>query len=95
MVRWRWDGSVYLSSLFVDLSPLFICACFLTMRRPLRGRQEEVLTQPGVHEQTSCTHNYSTYKGSALMLAVRNRKTGMVEKLLAAGAKAGTTDEVH
>ena len=50
--------------------------------------QEEVLTQAGVHGQGSSNL-------SALMLAVRQRKTGMVEKLLAAGAKAGTTNEVH
>ena len=56
--------------------------------------QEEVLTQAGVHGQGSYKGVYSTSKGSALMLAVRDRKTGMVEKLLAAGAKAGTTNEV-
>ena len=49
--------------------------------------QEEVLTQASVHGQGSSNL-------SALMLAVRDRKTGMVEKLLAAGAKAGTTNEV-
>ena len=48
-----------------------------------------VLTQTGVHEQGSYY-----YKGSALVLASRMGMKGMVEKLLAAGAKAESTDEV-
>ena len=60
-----------------------------------------VLTQTGVHEQGSyqpggCDRygDTITYKGSALVLAVRKGMKGMVEKLLAAGAKAESTDEV-
>jgi hypothetical protein len=34
------------------------------------------------------------FEGSALMLAIRQGKRGVVEKLVAAGAKAGTTDKV-
>ena len=47
-----------------------------------------MLTQAGVLEQDQ-------WGNSALMLASRYGKTGIVEKLLAAGAKAETTDEVH
>ena len=46
-----------------------------------------MLTHAGVPEQ-------GFDKRSALMRASENGMTGMVEKLLAAGAKAETTDEV-
>ena len=60
--------------------------------REERERQE--LTQTGVHEQGRITRDYETWKGSALVFASRMGKTGMVERLLAAGAKAESTDEV-
>jgi hypothetical protein len=47
-----------------------------------------MLTHAGVREQGGL------YEQSALMLASENGMTGVVEKLLAAGAKAELTDEV-
>jgi hypothetical protein len=47
-----------------------------------------MLTHAGVPEQGGA------FKRSALMLASKNGMTGVVEKLLAAGAKAELTDEV-
>ena len=46
-----------------------------------------MLTQAGVHEQDRDA-------GTALMLAISKGKTGVVEKLVAAGAKVKTTDGV-
>ena len=46
-----------------------------------------MLTQVGAHEQGS-------YGWTALMLASRKGMPGIVEKLLAAGAKVETTDQV-
>jgi len=63
--------------------------------RDVEEREGQELTQTGVHEQGRITRDYETWKGSALMFASRMGKTGMVEKLLAAGAKAETTNEVH
>ena len=63
--------------------------------RDVEERERQELTQTGVHEQGRITRDYETWKGSALMFASRMGKTGMVKKLLAAGAKAETTDEVH
>ena len=64
--------------------------------RDVEERERQELTQTGVHEQGSCDpRGYETWKGSALVFASRMGKTGMVEKLLAAGAKAETTNEVH
>ena len=65
--------------------------------RDVEERERQELTQTGVHEQGSSrvTRGYETWKGSALVFASRMGKTGMVERLLAAGAKAETTNEVH
>ena len=65
--------------------------------RDVEERERQELTQTGVHEQGSSREprRYETWKGSALVFASRMGKTGMVKKLLAAGAKAETTDEVH
>ena len=63
--------------------------------RDVEEREGQELTQTGVHEQGSTRENYETWKGSALVFASRMGKTGMVERLLAAGAKAETTNEVH
>lgn len=65
--------------------------------RDVEERETQELTQTGVHEQGSSrvTRGYETWKGSALVFASRMGKTGMVERLLAAGAKAETTNEVH
>ena len=63
--------------------------------RDVEERERQELTQTGVHEQGRITRDYETWKGSALVFASRMGKTGMVEKLLAAGAKAETTNEVH
>ena len=65
--------------------------------RDVEERERQELTQTGVHEQGSSRldRGYETWKGSALVFASRMGKTGMVEKLLAAGAKAETTNEVH
>ena len=64
--------------------------------RDVEERERQELTQTGVHEQGSCDPRgrFETWKGSALVFASRMGKTGMVEKLLAAGAKAESTDEV-
>ena len=58
--------------------------------RDVEERERQELTQTGVHEQGSSRdpRGYETWKGSALVFASRMGKTGMVEKLLAAGAKA-------
>ena len=54
-----------------------------------------MLTQVGVLEQGSYEYEkYEKDKRTALMLASSKGMTGIVEKLLAAGAKAETTDEV-
>jgi len=53
-----------------------------------REGQQAVLMQANVCEQ-------GDWNRTALMLAVRKGMKGIVEKLLAAGAKAETTDEVH
>ena len=52
-----------------------------------RGQEAVVTTRTGVGEQ-------GQYKRTALMRASEKGMTNMVEKLLAAGAKAETTDEV-
>ena len=56
-----------------------------------------MLTQVGVLEQGS--YEYEKYheksKRTALMLASSKGMKGIVEKLLAAGARAETTNEVH
>jgi len=56
--------------------------------------QVVVLTQAGVHEQGSYEYEYEQRQGSALMIVSARGMTGMVKKLLAAGAKTETTDEV-
>ena len=60
-----------------------------------REGQQAVLMQANVCKQGSYKHDYETSKGTALTFAVRKGMKGIVEKLLAAGAKAETTDEVH
>ena len=64
-----------------------------------RKDQEAVLTQTDMHEQGSAEieQNYERVKikRTALKLASRKGMTGVVEKMLAAGAKAELTDEVN
>ena len=66
-----------------------------------REGQEAVLTQASVREQGyhdtngRCTKQYKHCHETALMLALRMGKKGMMEKLFAAGAKVEATDEVH
>ena len=66
-----------------------------------REGQEAVLTQASVREQGyhdtngRSTKEYENCHETALMLALRMGKKGMMEKLFAAGAKVEATDEVH
>ena len=61
-----------------------------------RKDQEAVLTQTDMHEQGSAEIEWCVkIKTTALKLATRKGMTGVVEKMLAAGAKAELTDEVN